>query len=313
MSEKKAHATFVRIRFAENGGKPFCIWCKHRHVYEIENRRRSKATGKERKRTLYCCKKCLRQFSVTSQTPFASRKLPFVDILHAIALFSNGAKGYSALQISHDLNVQYKTAFVLLHKIREAIGDLQIRQKLSGVVEIDASYVGGHVKPANKASNRVDRRRLVNRNGKRQSLVVIRERGPNGRSVPFVGTEKEAVAALPNIVAPGTVIIADQAVAYNPLHARYEVHRIDHQTEYARDGISTNQAESYWARLKRSYCGIHHRFSGEHVGAYHAEMSWREDHRRCSNGEKFTLITSAVLGRPVSRRWKGYWQRQKAA
>ena len=63
----------------------------------------------------------LAQFSVTSGTIFASRKLPIRDYLLAIAIFVNGAKGHSALQLSRDLDCQYKTAFVLAHKLREAM------------------------------------------------------------------------------------------------------------------------------------------------------------------------------------------------
>ncbi|WP_454887112.1 IS1595 family transposase [Sphingomonas oryzagri] len=312
MTEEEAHATFVHIRFAENDGLPFCVWCGHRSVYTITRRMKDTATDQARTRTLFRCKDCLRQFSVTSRTIFHGRKLAYTDILHAIACFVNGAKGVSALQISRDVNVQYKTAFVLLHKLREAVGDLQIAQRLRGEVEIDATYVGGHKKPTNKVSNRVDRRRVPQTSGKRRSLVIIRERGKGGRSVPFVGTEKEAVIALPYIIAPGTVIYADEAKVYNVLHARYDVRRIDHTVEYARDGVSTNLAESYWSRLKRSYHGVHHRFSTEHLGAYHAEMSWREDNRRRANGDQFNGMIAAALGHPVSRRWKGYWQRRAA-
>ena len=79
----------------------------------------------------------------------------------AIAVFVNGAKGHAALHLSRDLNVQYKTAFVLSHKLREAMGS-QVHNpdqpELSGTVEIDGMYAGGNVKPANKKTDRVDRR-----------------------------------------------------------------------------------------------------------------------------------------------------------
>ena len=78
-------------------------------TYNITSRRRFK------------CVACHHQFSVTSGTIFASRKLSFTDLLAAIVIFVNGAKGVSALQVSRDLDVQYKTAFVLSHKLREAM------------------------------------------------------------------------------------------------------------------------------------------------------------------------------------------------
>ncbi len=89
---------------------PFCPHCGCVAVYEYKTRR------------IFRCQGCMKQFSVTSGTIFASRKLPIRDYLAAIAIFVNGAKGYSALQLSRDLDIQYKSAFVLAHKLREALG-----------------------------------------------------------------------------------------------------------------------------------------------------------------------------------------------
>src|SRR6185369_15632642 len=115
-------------------------------------------------------------FSVTSGTIFASHKLPIRDYLLAIAIFVNGAKGHSALQLSRDLDCQYKTAFVLAHKLREAMAAESEGRTVSGSVEIDGAYFGGYIKPANHKENRVDRRRLLNQNGKRRCVVIMRER-----------------------------------------------------------------------------------------------------------------------------------------
>ena len=100
---------------------------------------------------------------MTSGTIFASRKMALRDYLAAIAIFVNGAKGYTALQLSRDLDVQYKTAFVLAHKLREALGDARSAAKLSGSVEVDGAYFGGYVKPANRREDRIDRRRRCTR------------------------------------------------------------------------------------------------------------------------------------------------------
>ena len=83
----------------------------------------------------------------------------------------------SALQVSRDLDVQYKTAFVLSHKLREAMAREDATQTLEGEVEVDGAYFGGYVKPANKREDRKDRRLAVNQSGKRQVVVVGRERG----------------------------------------------------------------------------------------------------------------------------------------
>jgi transposase-like protein len=78
------------------------------------------------------CKACEKQFSVTSGTLFSSRKLPMRDYLLAIAIFVNGAKGVSALRLSRDLDCQYKTAFVLAHKLREAMASEHKSKVLRG-------------------------------------------------------------------------------------------------------------------------------------------------------------------------------------
>src|SRR6267142_495941 len=128
MSDEEAHAKFAAIRWAENNGEPFCPKCGCVKVYAFATRK------------LWKCSACRYQFSVTARTIFADRKRPIRDYLLAIAIFANGAKGHSALQLSRDLNVQYKTAFVLAHKIREAIGSENTNEKLSGHIEIDGAY-----------------------------------------------------------------------------------------------------------------------------------------------------------------------------
>ncbi len=102
----------------------------------------------------------------------------------AIAIFVMGAKGHSALQLSRDLDVQYKTAFVLAHKLREAMASETADETLQGDVEVDGAYFGGHVRPANWKENRVDRRLAQHQTGKRRVVVVMRER--NGMTLPFV-------------------------------------------------------------------------------------------------------------------------------
>jgi transposase-like protein len=146
LSDEEAYARFKAIRFAENNGAPFCSRCGCTDVYEFKVRK------------IFKCVACKCQFSLTSQTIFASRKLAIRDILAAIAIFMSGAKGYSALQLSRDLRVEYKTAFVLTHKLREAMAS-QVPSTLSGDVEIDGAYFGGYVKPRNYKENRRDRRR----------------------------------------------------------------------------------------------------------------------------------------------------------
>ena len=296
MTDDEAHAAFLAIRFSQNKSEAFCPRCGCCAVYTYAARR------------IWKCKACAHQFSVTSGTIFASRKLAIRDYLAAIAIFVSAVKGISALQLGRDLNIQYKSAFVLAHKLREAIGAQQMQGNLSGVVEIDGAYVGGTVKQENKKEDRKDRRLAMQQNGKRQSVVVARERG--GKTLPFVfGREADAVATLRQRIATGSIVHADEAGGWDALHAHYEMRRINHSVAFSLDGACTNQAESYFSRLRRAEMGQHHHISGKYLLSYALEMAWREDTRRQPNGALYLTATGAALGHPVSRVWKGYWQR----
>lgn len=204
--------------------------------------------------------------------------------------------------------MQYKTAFVLAHKIREAVAADQSGIKLDGVVEVDGAYFGGHSRQGNEKAKRKDRRLAEEQTGKRQSVVVSRER--EGRTIPVVApSEGAAVPAVRQIVQPGSVVHADEAPGWDRLHAFYDMRRINHSIAFSLDGACTNLAESYFSRLRRAEWGQHHHISGKYLLAYAREMAWREDSRRQSNGSLHELAAGASLGHPVSRVWAGYWQR----
>jgi transposase-like protein len=296
MTDDQAFDAFRSIRWADTDGDAVCGKCGGCECYTFKARR------------IFKCKACGAQFSVTSGTIFASRKMDLRDILAAIAIFVNGAKGHSALQLSRDLDVQYKTAFVLSHKIREALAAEQAASKIEGEVEVDGAYFGGYVKPANRREDRVDRRRKAYRTGKRQVVVVARER--DGETLTHVAkTEAAGVPFVLATVALGSTVHADEAAHWDDVEARYLTKRINHSVEYSTPEACTNMAESFFSRIRRAEVGIHHHIAGPYLAAYASEMAWREDNRRISNGEQFLLATSSALAHPVSRVWKGYWQR----
>ena len=296
MGEDAAYQTFLKLRWPETDGEAVCPKCGCPEVYNITMRRRFK------------CVACHSQFSVTSGTIFASRKLTFTDLLAAIVIFVNGAKGVSALQVSRDLDVQYKTAFVLSHKLREAMALEAQCRVLDGIVEVDGAYFGGYVKPANHKAERVDRRTLMAQTGKRQSVIVMRER--KGETLTFVGkSEAAGVALVASHVATGTIVHADEASHWDRLHGRYETLRINHSEAYSANGACTNQAESFFSRLRRAEIGTHHHIAGAYLYAYAGEMAWREDNRRTANGALAAKVGYAAMGSAQSRKWAGYWQR----
>jgi transposase-like protein len=302
MTDEQAEAMFAAIRWADTDGKAVCPHCACGTAYEC--RRPNRALR-------FRCKACRKDFSLTSGTLFAFHKLPLQTYLAAIVIFCNEVKGKSALALSRDLDVQYKTAWVMSHKLREAMATEVKGYKMGGegkVVEVDGGYFGGYQKPANHRENRRDRRLVKNQNGKRQCVVVIRQR--DGMVMPSAfKTEAAAYSYIRNHVAAGTEIMADDANSWNDLHAHYVVKRINHQLAYSADGACTNGAESFFSRMRRAEIGHHHHIAGLYLGRYAQESAWREGHRRDDNGAQARGVVRLALKARPSVDFCGYWQR----
>ncbi|HWD26551.1 MAG TPA: IS1595 family transposase [Rhizomicrobium sp.] len=307
MSDAEAETAFKKIRWVSTEGAPVCPSCGGLDAYECR-----RPNGALRFR----CKACRADFSITSGTLFASHKLPIRSYLAAIAIFCNEVKGKSMLAMSRDLGLSYKAAFVLCHKMREAMAEEMKGRVIGGegkVAETDGAYFGGYVKPANLKADRIDRRKAENMSGKRQVVVIVRER--NGASLPAVfKTEGAALNWIKARVAKGTTINADEANSWNDLHSRFEMKRINHQEAYSLDGACTNWAESYFSRLRRAELGHHHHhIAGAYLLRYAQEASWREDNRRTDNGEQVRTVAHLALNRKPSASFAGYWQRHVKA
>jgi transposase-like protein len=236
MSDSEVERTFIRLRRTDNNHEPYCPKCGCATVYG------SRRNGSLRRQ----CKACHRDFSLTSGTLFASRKMPLRLYLMAIAIFVNEVKGKSMPAMSRDLGTTYKTSFVLAHKIREAMATEVSQSAIGGAgkrAEIDGGYFGGYVKPANLRENRRDRRLRRYQSGKRKVVVVIRERG--GNTLPGVfRTEADALNFIRSRLAPQTALYADEAASWNELASRFTLHR----------NQSRGSLQSRWTRRDQREC-----------------------------------------------------------
>lgn len=306
MSDAEAETVFRRVRWDQTDGEPVCPSCGGLDAYDCR-----RPNGAPRFR----CRACAKDFSITSGTLFASHKLPLRMYLAAVAIFCNEVKGKSALAMSRDLGLSYKAAFVLAHKLREAMASEFANRTVGGEgveVSVDGCYVGGYRKPANLKEDRVDRRLAANRTGKRKVVVIIREHG--GASLPAVfKSEAAAVDFIRSHVKPGTVVNADEAASWDGLHGTFEMKRINHSEAYSLDGACTNWAEEYFSRLRRAEAGHHHHISGAYLLRYAQEAAWREDSRRVANGEQVQRVAHLAMVNKPSGDFAGYWQRRKAA
>lgn len=132
----------------------------------------------------------------------------------------------------------------------------------------------------------------------------MRERG--SRTLPFVArSEAAASPVLLGKVASGSTLYADEASSWDALYASHDTRRINHSVAFLDKDAYTNQAESYFSRLRRAEIGTHHHISGRYLATYANEMAWHEDTRRAPNGSLFVLVAVAAMAHPVSYNWKG--------
>jgi len=307
MSDEEAERVFIRLRWADSNGDAYCPHCGCTVVYSAR-----RPNGASRWR----CKACRKDFSVTSGTLFAFHKMPLRSYLMAVAIFANEVKGKSMLALSRDLGTQYKTAYVLAHKMREAMAaEVKTRADLGSAgksAAVDGGYFGGYVKRANLRENRKDRRLRRNQSGKRQVVVVIRER--DGVTLPGVfKTETDALSFIRRKVVKGAELHADESRAWNPLHGTFIMHRINHEEAYSLNGACTNDAESFFSRMRRAEIGHHHHIAGPYLIRFAQEAAWREDHRRDPNGAQVDRIVALAMANKPSVDFCGYWQRGRTS
>ena len=308
LTEKQAENFFRKIRWSETNGKPICPCCGSTKKHYFLNTRKK-----------WKCRDCYKQFTITSGTLFSSHKLPLKTYLMAIALFVNEVKGMSALKLSRELDIQYKTAFVLLHKFRDALLETRDETPLNGVCEIDGAYVNHYVRPENNINDRIDRRLTANQNPNKRCIVVVRQRANQGteyigsvRTLTYVlhnENPRDIMNIANNRIELGTEVHADEANAYDNLHARFDMRRVNHSVEYmSEQGACSNQAESFFARFRRFQHGQIHRMGQLYISNYANEIAYREDTRRMDNGSIFRDITSKCMKTLQSNEWTGYWQ-----
>jgi transposase-like protein len=287
------------------------------------------------------CKSCHYNFSVTSNTVFSNHKKPLKTILIAAFLFTSAAKGHSALHMSRNLSVCPKTAFTIQGKFKEALFRTQNTSPLKGTIEIDGGYFGGKPRKTNqrgKLNIKVIESRLAGRRRRsttkpwldrgmsqlnwrkrknRRVVMILRERsaipGQGAlRSIVAIAKSEndyDARALVRKFVAEDAVIMTDESPAYSALSMTHEHHVVCHSKEYVTaDGVSDNQAESFFSRFRRWEYGVTHGVRPKYLADYAGEMVWRENFRRLSLKERLEMLISKSLQCGSSHWWRGYCQ-----
>lgn len=221
-------------------------------------------------RKCYACAWCGYQLHPLAETIFHKSSTSLKDWFFAIFLMSTSKNGVSAKEIERQLGVTYKTAWRIQKQIRTLMNDENL--KLSGIVEIDDSYIGGKHsgKRGRGSENKTPVLGMVERNGNVKEEVV-----PNLK-------KKTVQPIISKTIQKKSTIFSDEFLSYNDISGMgYDHDVIKHKIkEYVRGKVHTNTIEGFWSQLKRSLNGTYHHVSPKYLQAYVDEFAFRYNHRK---------------------------------
>lgn len=278
------------IRHLENvrwPNGPVCPYCQSQNNHLIS------------KESRHFCYNCKTSFSVTVGTIFHHTHLPLQKWFLAIALILNAKKGISALQLSRDLQVNKNTAWRIAMQIRQAMNQIEHRELLTGIVEMDECYIGGKPRKGKKYDNDDDRPKRGRGTSKAPVIGVV-ERQENGKVIAkTVGKDnlkgKNLRAFVREKVDTGNSrLMTDDYTAYSGMNRLLPHQVIKHAVSYVDGDVHTNTIESFWALLKRGMFGQFHSISRKHLQKYIDEFCFRYNNR--ANTSIFALTINRALG-----------------
>ena len=274
-----------------------CIHCGSIRVCRINGKSEKVRDG------LLQCNDCRKQFTVTVGTIMEDSHITLRQWVQAFHAMCASKKGVSALQLKRNLGLgSYKSAWFLCHRIRLAMSNNNL-VKMSGIVEVDETYVGGKPRKGLRDENGT---LIINKRGrgtKKIPVVALIQRDGNMVAKVFThvtaATLKEAIRAN---VQQNTIIMTDECPSYKSLNPNEYPHlSVNHSAgEYSRNGINCNSNESYFALLKRGVHGTFHHVSETHLQRYCNEFSFRWDNRKTNDGERTVNAINGAWGKRLS-------------
>jgi len=271
-----------------SNGEPTCPHCENEKVYRFKDGKRFK------------CAKCRKQFTAKVGTIFEGSNLPLSKWFAAIYLATSHKKGISSHQLAKDIRISQKSAWHVLHRIREMVKEKDasmLNHTQDAEYEIDEHFHGGREK--NKHANK----RVKNTQGRstktKTPILGIVKRGGGAVIKKVKDTSADTLVPIMREHLPeGATVYTDEWVAYRGLDKIYK-HGVDKHSsgEYVSGNAHTNSVESFWALLSRSITGIYHSVSDEHLERYCDEVAFRYNTREATEAQRFDLAIAQSDGR----------------
>ena len=289
-------AAFAHMEAMLWGDKPACPHCGNgtgnyplKGVFSKPSKKNP--NGVER-HGLKKCSGCRKQFTVRHNTIFAESHIPLHKWLQAIYLMTSSKKGISSHQLHRVLEITYKSAWFMSHRIREAMRSDNTVDFGSGggVVEVDETFIGHKHKKAEGA------RGYAHKN----AMLTLVDR-TTGQSKSFVVDNVKASTLLPILrenIAKEAIVYTDEAKQYTKVGANFAEHDFTTHSkgEYVRGNVHTNTIEGYFSIFKRGMKGVYQHCGKQHLHRYAAEFEFRYNNRVANGVDDSARANKALHG-----------------
>ena len=275
-------ACIKHLEKARWGDTPACAYCGSTNTYPLRVELR------------HHCNACRKSFSVTVGTIFFDTRLPMQKWFLAISLILNAKKGISRRQLARDLELPVKTAWSVAHRIRKAMQD--DGTLLSGIVEMDETYIGGKPRPENERDD--DKGAPRGRGTKKTPVVGMAERGGKVKAnkAGKLGFAELSALVRGGVALNASMLLTDEYRGYAGMSGLLPHKRINHARAYADCLIHTNNIEGFWAIVKRGIVGQFHKVSDKYLDAYLSEFAYRFNGRKMEGGALFDMTVARMMG-----------------
>jgi transposase-like protein len=331
-TEGDAYRYMERLRWGDGPAPcPHCHATDTAYIKPRNGRSRATRTGAMSERRVWRCRECRRQFSAITGTVFHGTKVPLRTWVLVVFEMAASKNGVSAREVGRKHGVCPRTAWFMMHRIREAMAERGPVQAMAGVVEADETFIGGRVGNRHKSKRR---RPVVLAQSDGPQMILpglgrpVPTRGPGGPvgktpvlSLISVETGQARSVVIPDVTGAtlrkaiaervrmsDTVLHTDEHKGYKWLASELAGHETvnhskDEYVRYTGAGIvTTNRAEGFFSQLKRSLDGTHHHVSREHLHRYLAEFDYRYSTRRVSDADRMAEMVRRSEGRRLAYR-----------